>query len=101
MTSSAERRNKGKAPTQGYSQDKRGLARLPFIMHEGISSGINLDGSTSLQEFVPTEVTYSNGDMVIALQEVLSRICNSTLEPTQNYQTLLNLSLITSKLLSP
>ena len=42
-------------------------------MHEGTSSRVNLDGSKSLQEFVPTEVTYSSGDMVIALQEVLSR----------------------------
>ena len=57
MTSSTKRRNKGKAPAQGYSQGKRGLARLPFVMHEGTSSRVNLDGSKSLQEFVPAEVT--------------------------------------------
>ena len=73
MTSSAERRNKGKAPAQDYSQDKKISARQPFVMHEGASSGVKLSGSTSLQEFVPAEVTYSSGDMVIALQEVLSR----------------------------
>ena len=42
-------------------------------MHEGASSGVKPSRSTSLQEFVPAEVTYSSGDMVIALQEVLSR----------------------------
>ena len=73
MTSSAERRNKGKAPAQDYSQDKKISTRQPFVMHEGASSGVKLSGSTSLQEFVPAEVTYSSGDMVIALQEVLSR----------------------------
>ena len=73
MTSLAERKNKGKAPAQGYSQEKRGSAGLPFVMHEGVSSRVNPKGSKSLQEFVPAEVTYSNGDMVIALQEVLSR----------------------------
>ena len=73
MTSSAERRNKGKAPAQGYSQDKRLPAGQPFVMHEGTSSGVKSSRSTSLQEFVPAEVTYSNGDTLIALQEVLSR----------------------------
>ena len=73
MTSLAERKNKGKAPAQGYSQEKRGSAGLPFVMHEGVSSRVNPKGSKSLQEFVLAEVTYSNGDMVIALQEVLSR----------------------------
>ena len=73
MTSSAERRNKGKDPTQDYSQDKRIPAGQPFVMHEGVSSGIKPSGSTSLQEFVPAEVTYSSGDIVIALQEVLSK----------------------------
>ena len=73
MTSSAERRNKGKAPAQDYSQDKRIPARQPFVMHEGTSSGAKPSRSTSLQEFVLAEVTYSNGDMVIALQEVLSK----------------------------
>ena len=42
-------------------------------MHEGASSGVKSSRSKSLQEFVPVEVTYSSGDMVIALQEVLSR----------------------------
>ena len=42
-------------------------------MHEGASSGVKPSGLTSLQGDVPTEVTYCNGDMVIALQEVLSR----------------------------
>ena len=42
-------------------------------MHEDASSGIKPSGSTSLQGYVPTEMTYSSGDMIIALQEVLSR----------------------------
>ena len=42
-------------------------------MHKGESSGDNPSRSTSLQEFVPIEVTYSSGHMVVALQEVLSR----------------------------
>ena len=42
-------------------------------MHEGASSGVKPSRSTSLQEFVPAEVTYSSGDMVIPLQEVLSK----------------------------
>ena len=42
-------------------------------MHEGASSGVKPSGSTSLQGNVPTKVTYSNGDILIALQEVLSR----------------------------
>ena len=42
-------------------------------MHEGASSGVKPSGLTSLQGDVPTEVTCCNGDMVIALQEVLSR----------------------------
>ena len=42
-------------------------------MHEGASSGVKPSRSTSLQEFVPTEVTYSSGDMAISLEEVLSR----------------------------
>ena len=67
MTSSTERRNKGKAPAQGYSQDKRLPAGQPFVMHEGASSGVKSSRSTSLQEFVPVEVTYSNGDIFIAL----------------------------------
>ena len=73
MTFSAERRNKGKAPAQGYSQDKRLPTGQPFVMHEGASSGVKSRGSTSLQEFVLAEVTSSSGDMIIALQEVLSK----------------------------
>ena len=73
MTSSTERMNKGEAPAHGYSQDKRLPVGQPFVMHEGASSGIKPSRSTSLQEFVLIEVTYSSGDMVIALQEVLSR----------------------------
>jgi len=42
-------------------------------MHEGASSGIKPSRSTSLQGYVPAEMTYSSGDMIIALQEVLSR----------------------------
>ena len=69
MASSTERRDKGKAPAQGYSQDKRLRARQSFVMHEGASSGVKPSRSTSLQEFVLAEVTYSSGDMIIALQE--------------------------------
>ena len=67
-----EKKNKGKAPTQDYSQNKR-LPAGSFAMHEGTSSGIKPNGSTSLQGYVPAEMTYSSGDMIIALQEVLSR----------------------------
>ena len=42
-------------------------------MHEGASSGVKPSRSTSLQEFVPAEVTYSSGDVVIPWQEVLSK----------------------------
>ena len=42
-------------------------------MHEGASSGVKSSGATSFQGDVPTEVTYSNGDIIIALQEVLAR----------------------------
>ena len=73
MTSSAKKRNKGKAPAQGYSQDKRLPAGQFFVMHEGASSRGNPRGSISLQEFVPAKVTHSSGDMVAVLQEVLSR----------------------------
>ena len=52
MTSSAERKNKGKAPAQGNSQDKRLLAGQPFVMHEGASFGVKSSRSTSLQEFM-------------------------------------------------
>ncbi|KAK9996709.1 hypothetical protein SO802_021395 [Lithocarpus litseifolius] len=60
MTSSAERKNKGKAPAQGYPQDKRLPAGQPFVMHEGISSGVKPSRSISLQEFVPAEVYASH-----------------------------------------
>ena len=64
---------KGKAPVQDYSQNKRLLAGQPFRMHEGASSGVKPSRATSLQGDVPTEVTYSNGGMIIALQKVLAR----------------------------
>ena len=64
---------KGKASVQDYSQNKRLLAGQPFKMHEGASFGIKPSGATSLQGDVPAEVTYSNGDIIIALQEVLSQ----------------------------
>ena len=73
MTSSAKKRNKGKAPAQGYPQDKRPPAGSSFVMHEGVSSKRNQRGSSSLQDYVLAEVTYSNGDMTIVLQEVLSK----------------------------
>ena len=67
-------KNKGKAPIQGYSQEER----LPtmgqsFKMHEGASSGLEPRKATSLQEFIPAKLTYSNGIMAITLQEVLSK----------------------------
>ena len=64
---------KGKAPIQDYSQPKRLPAGWPFKMHEGASSGVKSSGATSLQGDVPVEVTYSNGDIIIALQEVLAQ----------------------------
>ena len=42
-------------------------------MHEGTSSGVKSSGATSLQRDVLAEVTYFNGDIIIALQEVLAR----------------------------
>ena len=63
---------KGKAPVQDYSQNKRLPAGQPFRMHEGASSGVKPSGAKSHQGDVPGKVTYSNGDMIIALQEVLS-----------------------------
>ena len=48
MTSSAEKRNKGKAPAHDYSQDKRLPAEQTFIMHEGVSLRRNPRGSISL-----------------------------------------------------
>ncbi|KAL0007411.1 hypothetical protein SO802_008913, partial [Lithocarpus litseifolius] len=73
MPSSTARKNKGKALAQGYPQDKRLPAGQPFVMHEGVSSGTKPSRSTSFQEFALAEVAYSSGDMVIALQEVLSK----------------------------
>ncbi|KAL0012259.1 hypothetical protein SO802_007367 [Lithocarpus litseifolius] len=63
MSSSAARKIKGKAPAQGYPQDKRIPAGQSFVMHEGVSSGMKSRGSTSLQEFAPAKVAYSSGDM--------------------------------------
>ncbi|KAK9989056.1 hypothetical protein SO802_029295 [Lithocarpus litseifolius] len=74
MSSSASRKNKGKAPAQDYPQDKRILAGQSFVMHEGASSRRNSRGSTSLQKSVPVEVTFSSGDMEITLQEVIYKI---------------------------
>ena len=45
----------------------------PFKMHEGTSSGVKSSEATSLQRDVLAGVTYSNGDIIIALQEVLAR----------------------------
>ena len=45
----------------------------PFKMHEGASSGVKSSEATSLQRDVLAGVTYSNGDIIIALQEVLAR----------------------------
>ena len=73
MATSTEKKNKGKTPVQDYSQNKRLLAGRPFKMHEGASSGVKPSGSTSLQGNVLAEVTYSKGDILIALQEVLTR----------------------------
>ena len=65
--------SKGKAHVQDYSQPKRLPAGRPFKMHKGAPSGVKSSGATSLQGDVPTEVTYSNGDIIIALQEVLAQ----------------------------
>ena len=64
---------KGKAPVQDYSHNKRLPTGQPFKVHEGTSSRVKSSGATSLQRDVPAEVTYFNGDMIIDLQEVLSR----------------------------
>ena len=42
-------------------------------MHEDVSSGVKSSEATSLQGDVSAEVTYSNGDIIIALQEVLAQ----------------------------
>ena len=65
--------SKGKAPIQDYSQPKRLPAGRPFKMHEGASFGVKSSEVTSLQGDVPAEVKYSNGDIIIALQEVLAQ----------------------------
>ena len=67
-----EKKNQGKVPTQDYSQTKR-LPVGPFAIHEGEYSGVKPSGSTSLQGYVLAKMTYSSGDMIIALQEILSR----------------------------
>ena len=64
---------KGKTLIQDYSQPKRLPAGQPFKMHKGASSGVKSSGVTSLQGDVPAKVTYTNGDIIIALQEVLAR----------------------------
>ena len=63
----------GKSTSTGLFSRQKAPSGKPFVMHEGASSGVKSSGSTSLQEFVSTEVTYSNGDMIVALQEVLSK----------------------------
>ena len=60
---SSSRRNKGKAPIQGFPQK----------MHEGASSGQEPRKATSLQNMYPTAVTYSSGYMAITLQEVKNK----------------------------
>ena len=65
--------SKGKTPVQDYSQPKRLPAGRPYKMHEGTSSGVKSSEVTSLQGDVLAEVTYFNGDIIIALQEVLAR----------------------------
>ncbi|KAL0010969.1 hypothetical protein SO802_006077 [Lithocarpus litseifolius] len=59
LLSDKEKKNKEKAPAQGYPQDKRLPAGQPFVMHEGVSSGVKPSRSTSVQEFVPVE--FHNG----------------------------------------
>ena len=65
--------SKEKAPVQDYSQPRRLPARRHFKMHEGTSSGVKSSEVTSLQGDVLAEVTYFNGDIIIALHEVLAR----------------------------
>ena len=59
--------SKGKAPVQDYSQPTRFPVGRPFKMHGGASSGVKSSEAISLQRDVPAEVTYSNGDIIIAL----------------------------------
>ena len=65
--------SKGKAPVQDYYEPTRLPTGRPFKMHEGASSRVKSSEATSLQGDVLAEVTYSNGDIIIALQEVLAR----------------------------
>ena len=65
--------SKGKAPVKDYAQSKRLPMGRPFTMHEGASSGVKSREAISLQRDVPAKVTYSNGDIIIALQEVLAK----------------------------
>ena len=70
-------------------------------MHEGASSGVKSSGATSLQRDVLAEVTYSNGDIIIALQEVLAWNLQFHNGTYSEYQLLLNSFLITFNLLLP
>ena len=63
MSSSNSKRNKGKAPIQGFPQK----------MHEGVSSGKEPRKATSLQTMYPEAVTYSSCYMAITLQEVKNK----------------------------
>ena len=65
---SSSRRNKGKAPMQGF----------PHKMHECASSGSEPRKATSLQDLTPTKIIFSSGNVAITLQEVLSRTLQFT-----------------------
>ena len=56
-------RNKGKSSIQSF----------PYQKHEGASSGPEPRKATSLQEYIPLKIIFSNGNMAITLHEVLSR----------------------------
>ena len=60
---SSSRRNKGKAPIQGFPQK----------MHEGASSGQEPRKATSLHNMYPAAVTFFSGYMAITLQEVKNK----------------------------
>ncbi|KAL0013747.1 hypothetical protein SO802_000816 [Lithocarpus litseifolius] len=72
MASSGEKKNKGKAPVQGYPQDKR-LPERSFVMHESASSKGNQREAISLQESVPTEEAHSSSNNMV---DVLQESCN-------------------------
>ena len=93
--------SKGKTLVQDYSQPKRLLVGRPFKMHEGASSGVKSSGTTSLQGDALAEVTYFNGDIIIALQEVLARNLQFHNGIYSELQILLNSFLITFNLLLP